>query len=561
MYEPHSAFGRYHTVKKLGQGSFGIVHCCKDKLTNEYFAVKTIPWDGLSNSGLWPAREMEISMHLSFKHRNVMPLFLVYCTELSHEASYRDACAKFRDHLWCDLRGEIPALSHLHIHMMSEYCQSIADRHVPYDVHLVMPLQHGDLFHLLQQQHQLAEPRSLRQAKIAVTIAFQLVFAMDFLHKCNIVHRDLKSQNLLLHFGASEDEVMLIVGDYGLARNQLPQQGTDYVCTLPYRAPEIILRQNTADSSMDVWSIGCILYEICTHKVLFGGVRHSQRVRLLASAQLLDIIDIIGSPNQSSVMRHAMSDKLREKLITHQCSSKIANLVRENFVLVHMAASDEVDDWIDAISACLAFFPSDRPSAQELASYRLFQRYGFRYGEGSHIQSTATTYNPTSATSFAGGYDQNTFLAASQFTTSAVVRMVANYIRSLVLVSNCDDETRDPITTEPDDEVGMSRASSCASTVMVGSRQSSVVMVPLGSAEDFARPLQQPTLGPDCESIGFDQLETEEDRSHALAEVDQMMETNPSSEHHQARQWLLTLHQATTVEWNTDQVYVEDDLE
>lgn len=81
----------------------------------------------------------------------------------------------------------------------------------------------------------------------------QLLCAVAHLHDNWILHRDLKTSNLLLsHRG------ILKVGDFGLAREYGSplRQYTPIVVTLWYRAPELLLSDNEYSTPVDMWSVG-----------------------------------------------------------------------------------------------------------------------------------------------------------------------------------------------------------------------------------------------------------------------------------------------------------------
>ena len=83
------------------------------------------------------------------------------------------------------------------------------------------------------------------------------------------MHRDLKPSNLLI----DSNEEFVKIADFGLARSfGLPLKTyTHEVVTLWYRAPEILLGSKVYSTSVDIWSLGCIFFELAHRKPLFYG--------------------------------------------------------------------------------------------------------------------------------------------------------------------------------------------------------------------------------------------------------------------------------------------------
>lgn len=97
------------------------------------------------------------------------------------------------------------------------------------------------------------------------TLLHQLVSATAHMHSQWIVHRDLKTSNLLMN-----NRGQLKIADFGLARH-LGEPLTQLVVTLWYRAPELLLGAVTYGAEVDMWSIGCIFGELLLKEPLLQG--------------------------------------------------------------------------------------------------------------------------------------------------------------------------------------------------------------------------------------------------------------------------------------------------
>ncbi|XP_022240679.1 cyclin-dependent kinase 11B-like [Limulus polyphemus] len=129
-------------------------------------------------------------------------------------------------------------------------------------IYIVMDYVEHDLKSLMET---MKHPFLVGEVK---TLMIQLLRAVTHLHDNWILHRDLKTSNLLLsHKG------ILKVGDFGLAREYGSplKPYTPVVVTLWYRAPELLLGIKEYSTAIDLWSVGCIFGELLTMKPLFPG--------------------------------------------------------------------------------------------------------------------------------------------------------------------------------------------------------------------------------------------------------------------------------------------------
>lgn len=95
----------------------------------------------------------------------------------------------------------------------------------------------------------------------------QITFALQYLHNHNILHRDLKTQNIFMTTSR-----LLKLGDFGVSKTLKHQNDftTTGIGTAQYLSPEICTRQKYSYKS-DIWSLGCVLYEMCALQPAFSG--------------------------------------------------------------------------------------------------------------------------------------------------------------------------------------------------------------------------------------------------------------------------------------------------
>ncbi|XP_059655531.1 uncharacterized protein LOC132302637 [Cornus florida] len=105
--------------------------------------------------------------------------------------------------------------------------------------------------------------------------AKQLFIALKHLRNCGVLHSDIKPDNMLVNEGKN----VLKLCDFGNAMFAGKNEITPYLVSRFYRAPEIILGL-PYDHPLDIWSVGCCLFEIYTGKVLFPGPTNNDMLRL-----------------------------------------------------------------------------------------------------------------------------------------------------------------------------------------------------------------------------------------------------------------------------------------
>lgn len=118
----------------------------------------------------------------------------------------------------------------------------------------------GDLYQKIKKRH-----GKLFQEDQIMKWFIQIALALEYTHSNHILHRDLKTQNIFLD---KNNDVLL--GDFGIARvlQSTMECARTMVGTPYYLSPELC-REEPYNNKSDVWSLGCILYELATHRHAF----------------------------------------------------------------------------------------------------------------------------------------------------------------------------------------------------------------------------------------------------------------------------------------------------
>lgn len=121
-------------------------------------------------------------------------------------------------------------------------------------------LSHGSLYDVLHKSPNVLTPtkRSIIAADVAKGLAY--------LHSQGIIHRDMKTLNVLL-----DDHYRAKICDFGMVRTRCAQQPmTGLIGTAHWMAPEVLMSSPTYDEKVDVYSFGIMLWELLTGKVPYG---------------------------------------------------------------------------------------------------------------------------------------------------------------------------------------------------------------------------------------------------------------------------------------------------
>ena len=196
----------------IGKGQFGIIKSGVDLKTKEKIAIKILTKSAIKRVQDWSLIRTEIDIMKHSKHPSII---------------------KFLDH-----------------YENSDY------------IFIVMELlNYGTLQNYLEKKEfNISEKR-------AANIAFQIADALDYLHKYGIIHRDLKPENILINKKGNKHELKLM--DFGLSKIIGKDEKANEGCgTMAFASPEILSGQ-PYDTSVDIWSLGVIIYYIVSGEIPF----------------------------------------------------------------------------------------------------------------------------------------------------------------------------------------------------------------------------------------------------------------------------------------------------
>ncbi|CAF0915781.1 unnamed protein product [Rotaria sordida] len=226
----------------LGSGTYGIVECVRHINTRQRLARKIIKLTSKQEEeNELPATAVrEIAVLKSIQHESIIKL-----NHVAFEPSYNSGC------------------NHLCLYL----------EFLPID---------------LKRYMDALGPGERLSPRLVKSYSYQLLSAIECLHRHRILHRDLKPPNILIDY-----EGHLKLADFGLARQcHMPERTlTHEVVTLWYRPPEVLLNAPTYGTALDIWGFGCVFAEMTLREPLFRGECEID--------QLLLIFRLLGTPTVS----------------------------------------------------------------------------------------------------------------------------------------------------------------------------------------------------------------------------------------------------------------------
>lgn len=277
----------FDMIEQIGEGTYGQVYKARDQETNELVALKKVRLEH-EKEGFPITAVREIKILRQLNHKNIVNLREIV-TDKQDALEFRKDKGSF--------------------YLVFEYMD-----------HDLMGLLESGMVDFNEQNN--------------ASIMRQLLDGLNYCHKKNFLHRDIKCSNILMN---NKGEVKL--ADFGLARlynaDNRERPYTNKVITLWYRPPELLLGEERYGPAIDVWSCGCILGELFLKKPLFQANQEP--------AQLEMISRLCGTPTPA-----AWPNVIKLPLFhTMKAKKQYRRKIREDFVFLPASCLDLLDKMLE----------------------------------------------------------------------------------------------------------------------------------------------------------------------------------------------------------------------
>ncbi|CAD8116507.1 unnamed protein product [Paramecium sonneborni] len=241
-FQTFEGIPQFRIGKLLGRGQFSDVHLCIDKLSGTIFALKVIKKEKIQDEQLQKQVIQEIKVQMKLNHPNIVKLYNCYSDELN-------------------------------LYLLMEYCNE------------------GELFKVQRKQPGYKFPENKASYYI-----HQILQCIQYMHQNKVMHRDLKTENIMLSFN------QIKIGDFGCVCSNQDRRET-FCGTIEFMAPEVI-QMKGYDSRVDAWQIAVLAYELVYGQTPFV---------------------LLGNKDQKGIMDNILKHRLT---IPHTFSSELTFFVK-----------------------------------------------------------------------------------------------------------------------------------------------------------------------------------------------------------------------------------------
>lgn len=160
----------------------------------------------------------------------------------------------------------------------------------------------------------LKEKKTLMENEVR-HIFKQILNAIEYCHRCQIFHRDLKLENIVFSDEARTEIKIIDFGVAGLFEGEINKAGS-----IAYMAPEVVGGWNYASHpEIDIWSLGCILYELIVGEKLFQGETNQEKKEKIVKGKFKLSKGL--SLESSNLIHKMLKVNSQERISIFQCFS------------------------------------------------------------------------------------------------------------------------------------------------------------------------------------------------------------------------------------------------
>ncbi|KAF0930026.1 hypothetical protein E2562_027204 [Oryza meyeriana var. granulata] len=328
---------RYKILSKMGEGTFGRVLECWDRETREYVAIKVV-------------RSIR-------KYRDAAMIEIDVLNRLAENERYRSLCVQIQG--WFDYRNHICIVFEKLGPSLYDFLKR--NRYQPFPVELVREF------------------------------GRQLLESVAYMHELRLIHTDLKPENILLvsseyikvpgskknsqdemHFKCLPKSSAIKLIDFGSTAFD-NQEHSSIVSTRHYRAPEIILGLGWS-FPCDIWSVGCILVELCSGEALFQTHENLEHLAMMERVlgPLPEHMIRKASSSAQKYFRRGARLNWPEGAVSRESIRAVKKLDRLKDLVARKADHSRAA-LADLLYGLLKFEPSERLTAQEALDHPFFR--------------------------------------------------------------------------------------------------------------------------------------------------------------------------------------------
>lgn len=220
--------------------------------------------------------------------------------------------------------------------------------------------------------HHLIYEKELHVSYLKLAMV-QTMLAVEFMHAKGVIHRDIKPANIL--WFVENDRASIKLCDFGLSKIKCFQEpSSPHVVTCWYRAPEICSHDENYSFASDIWSVGCVFFEMIAKYALFIGMKDDDK-KILSKM----ITSLPKSSFKENFVKKIIKDR-NLKIINRQNTKTWRDLIslnKDEITEFNKYPENEIhyEEFLDLLDNILKIDPKERMTATQALSHPFFKSY------------------------------------------------------------------------------------------------------------------------------------------------------------------------------------------